>query len=115
VIDAKNHEGRVEYRNVGGWIGPADNRIFVAGRDKTKLAAGLGWQVEAVRSALGELHVRVQPVLCFASSDWGLFARPFRDDGVLGRGRRSWPTSSPSPGPSVPRTSRSSPSDSVSS
>ncbi len=83
VIDAKNYEGRVEHRNVGGWFGPADNRIFVGGRDKTKLAAGLGWQVEAVRSALGELDVPVQPVLCFTSSDWGLFAKPFRHDGVL--------------------------------
>ena len=83
VIDAKNYEGKVEYRNVGGRFGPADNRIFVGGRDKTKLAAGLGWQVEGVRAALGELDVPVQPVLCFTSSDWGLFARPFRHDGVL--------------------------------
>ena len=31
VIDAKNYGGKVEYRNVGGWFGPADNRIFVGG------------------------------------------------------------------------------------
>jgi len=83
VIDAKNYEGRIEYRNVAGWFGPADNRIFVGGRDKTKLAAGLGWQVGAVRAALGELDVHIHPVLCFSSSDWGWFPKAFRHDGVL--------------------------------
>lgn len=83
VVDAKNYTGRVEYRNVGGWLGPADNRIFVGGRDRTKVAIGLGWQVTAVRQALGDLDVPIHSAVCFTSSEWGLFAKPFRHDGVL--------------------------------
>ena len=83
VVDAKNYTGRVEYRNVCGWLGPADNRIFVGGRDRTKLATGLGWQITAVRQALGDLDAPVHPALCFTSSEWGLFAKPFRHEGVL--------------------------------
>lgn len=83
VVDAKNYTGRVEYRNVAGWLSRPDNRIYVGGRDKTKLAAGLEWQVTAVRRALGELDVAIHPALCFTSSDWGWFAKPFRHQGVL--------------------------------
>ena len=83
VVDAKNYTGRVEYRNVGGWLGPADHRIYVGGRDKTKLATALGWQVTAVRSTLGDLNAPIHPALCFTSSDWGWFAKPFRHEGVL--------------------------------
>ncbi len=88
VVDAKNYTGRVEYRNVGGWLGPTDNRIFVGGRDRTKVATGLGWQVTAVRHALGDLDAPVHPAVCFTSSEWGLFAKPFRHDGVL----VTWPS-----------------------
>ncbi len=84
----EQHGGRVERRNVGGWLSPADNRIYVGGRDKTKLAAGLDWQVEAVRAALGDLEVPIHPALCFTSSEWGWFARPFRHKGVL----VTWPS-----------------------
>lgn len=84
VVDAKNYTSRVEYRNVGGWLGPADNRIFVGGRDRTKVATGLGWQVTAVRQALGDLDdAPIHPAVCFTSSEWGLFAKPFRHDDVL--------------------------------
>lgn len=83
VVDAKNYAGRVEYRNVGGWLRPADYRIYVGGRDKTKLATALGWQVAAVRGALGDLEAPIHPALCFTSSDWGWFAKPFRHEGVL--------------------------------
>jgi hypothetical protein len=83
VVDAKNYTGRAEYRNVGGRLGPADNRIFVGGRDRTKVATVLGWQVTTVRQALGELDVPIHRAVCFASSAWGLFAKPFSHDGVL--------------------------------
>ncbi len=83
VVDAKNYTGRVEYRNVGGWLGPADHRVYVGGRDKTKLVTALGWQVTAVREALGNLDAPVHPALCFTSSDWGWFAKPFVHEGVL--------------------------------
>jgi hypothetical protein len=49
VIDAKRYKGKVEKRDVGGFF-RTDVRLYVGGRDRTKTIAGLGWQVEAVRS-----------------------------------------------------------------
>jgi len=66
VIDAKNLSGTVELKNRGGWLTP-DRRLYVGGRDRTTLIAGLAWQVETVRKALGDLRdVPVSPVLCIA-------------------------------------------------
>lgn len=83
VIDAKNYKGRVERRDRGGWLN-TDHRLYVGGRDKTALIAGLDKQVEAVRSALGaEFHeVRICKTLCFVDADWSLFARPIELNGV---------------------------------
>lgn len=67
VVDAKNYNGRVEYRNKAGWLSPADWRIYVGGRDQTKLAKGLEWQVTAVRKALGRADVAIHPALCFVA------------------------------------------------
>lgn len=89
VIDAKNYSGRVEMRDVGGWF-RADHRLFVANRDKSKLADGMAWQVEKVRTVLepiGFAAVAVHPVLCFTNSEWPLFARPFIVRGVTA----TWP------------------------
>lgn len=68
---------------MAGWLRRPDYRIYVGGRDKTKLASGLEWQMAAVRAALGDLDVPVRPALCFTSSDWGWFAKPLLHDGVL--------------------------------
>lgn len=83
VVDAKNYTGKVEHRNAAGWLSRADWRVFVGGRDKTKLVTGLGWQVDAVRGALGGIEARIVPAICFTSSEWGLFTKPFLHDGVL--------------------------------
>ena len=85
VIDAKNYSGKVEQRDVGGWFS-TDRRLFVGGRDRTKLVEGLSWQVEAVRAALSSCGFNEVPVhgsLCFTSSEWGLFTRPIQMNGVL--------------------------------
>jgi hypothetical protein len=81
VVDAKNLSGKVEQRNKGGWFTP-DRRLYVAGRDRSKLVIGLAWQVDAVRRALGDFRdVPVHPVLCVIA-DWPLLAEPFVIDGV---------------------------------
>lgn len=80
VVDAKNYTGLVEHRNVGGWFSP-DYRLYVRGRDRTKLADGLGWQVDAVRHALGE-DVPIHAAVCFTDAEWRLFAKPFQHNGV---------------------------------
>jgi hypothetical protein len=81
VIDAKHYKGSVEQRDVGGWF-KTDKRLYVAGRDRTKIAEGLGWQVNAVQRALGEASVPINAALCFIEAEWKLFAKPFQQNGV---------------------------------
>jgi hypothetical protein len=66
-------------------VGPiwrGENKVFVGGRDRTKLANGVESQVEVVLAALqldpackGTL---VYGALCFVGSEWGLFDFPFQ-------------------------------------
>ena len=81
VIDAKNYKGRVEQRDVGGWF-KTDKRLYVGGRDRTKIAHGLGWQIEAVRSALDGSDVPLFAAVCFIEADWKLFPKPFQQNAV---------------------------------
>lgn len=88
VVDAKRYDGKLERRNVGGWR--TDVRLFVNGRDRTALVAGVAKQVAAVEAALGGTRWADTPVrgcLCFVDTRLGWFARPFRLDDVL----VSWP------------------------
>jgi Nuclease-related domain len=78
VIDAKNYTGRVEARDVGNWR-TIDRRLFVGGRDKSKLVDGMNKQTTAVRAVLDNVEltdVEIHPVLCFTDSEWGCFAKP---------------------------------------
>lgn len=85
VIDAKLYKGKVERRTVGS-IWNAQDRVFVGGRDRTKLVHGMARQVEAARRALAPdplaSEVAVKPAVCFVASEWSLFARPFELSGV---------------------------------
>lgn len=77
VIDTKKYKGRVECRNRGGLF-KTDYRLYVGGRDRTRLAEQLEWQVEAVRTALADDGVPIQAVVCFVDAEWKLFPEPFR-------------------------------------
>jgi hypothetical protein len=86
AIDAKNYSGKVQRIDKGGWFS-TDLRLYVGGRDCTKLVRGMAKQVDAIRPALGEAAIRefgidVRPALCFVSADWPLFAKPFDLRGV---------------------------------
>lgn len=84
VIDAKKYTGQIEARNVGGWL-REDFRLYVNGRDQTKLADAMGYQVDVVRQAMGSAHsgVPVVPVLCFVAATWpGFRLRSFSIRGV---------------------------------
>lgn len=84
IIEAKNYTGKVEERDIGGWLS-TNIQLFVDGRNQTKLVTGLDWQIAAVRAALepiGFAEVPVHPVLCFTNSEWPLFARPLHIAGV---------------------------------
>jgi len=82
VIDAKNYKGLVERKNKGGLFRD-DYRLYVKGRDRTNRVEGLGWQIQAVRTALADQEVPITAALCFTDSEWRLFAKPFLIDGVL--------------------------------
>ncbi len=87
VIDTKHYKGRVEQRDLGGWF-KTDLRLYVGGRDRTKLIEGVKPQVEAVSRVVAEHEewrdVAVTPVLLFVSDEnWSLFdLRPLRFDDV---------------------------------
>ena len=85
MIDAKRYKGLVERRDVGGWF-KVDERLYVEGRDRSKLAAGVQRQVDVVRTALGlapdDDTVPITGALCFVDAEFRLFAKPFRIDGV---------------------------------
>jgi hypothetical protein len=85
VVDAKNHSGQVDIKDRGGLL-RSDPRLYVGRRDCSRLADGLGWQIEAVRSAVAKSDVEavppVTPVLCFVSATWPVFFAPESYRGV---------------------------------
>jgi hypothetical protein len=76
VVDAKNYSGLVQQRDVGGFF-KVDMRLYVGGRDRSKVVEGLTWQVKAATKALGDLNVPVLSAVCFTDAEWGWFAKPF--------------------------------------
>lgn len=83
VIDAKKSSGGIEERNVGSVFRP-DWRLYINGRDRTKLADGVLSQMDAVRAALGDsfASVPVHGVLCFIGCEWGWIMKPKIVNGV---------------------------------
>jgi hypothetical protein len=82
VVNTKNYRGAFERRDVGGWF-RRDDRLFVAGRDRTDLVEAMAGQITAVRDALLPSAPRLRAVLCFTGTEWPFFANPFELDSVL--------------------------------
>lgn len=83
VIDAKRYVGkRPTLRAEGGLFRARTEKLFVGGRDQTKLVDGMLKQLELVRGIVGEA-VPVTGVLCFVESDWPLFGGDFTTRGVM--------------------------------
>ena len=85
VVDVKRNGGNVEQRKLGNPI-RSDVRLYVGGRDRTKLLHGVEEQAEVVRGALragGFIDAPVHGVLCFVSVGRGLFTSPFNLGNVL--------------------------------
>jgi hypothetical protein len=81
VVDAKSYRGKVVKRDVGPFW-RVEDKLYVAGRDRSSLVDAVESQVEAVSAALST-HValagtRVNGALCFVDSEWGLLDSPFR-------------------------------------
>lgn len=78
VVDAKKYGSagkeppRIEARDVGG-VFRSDVRLYVGGRDRTKLVDGVRKQMDVVRLALGPEFegIPVHGVLCFVGGTWG--------------------------------------------
>ncbi len=84
VVDADNRSGKVERREVGSRRA-GDPRLFVDGRNRTRLVDGTNRQANAVRNTLlsaGFDQVPVHPTLLFTNSEWAWFARPLEIRGV---------------------------------
>jgi hypothetical protein len=79
--DSKRYPRIIEHRDVGGLF-RTDLRIYVGGRDRSKLTAGVMNQADRVGALLGA-EVPVHPVLCFEDANWGLLSRGFTHEGVL--------------------------------
>jgi len=83
VVDTKRYlKKKIEARSSGTVLRPEPDRLFVGGRNQTKLVEAMGWQVAAVQGIVDELgaehQVAVMPVLCFVDGEWELFSGPFR-------------------------------------
>jgi hypothetical protein len=87
VVDAKTHKGQLEVRRSGGLFGPRVERLFIGGRDQTKLLAGLTSQVEAVRQVLLGVgaDVPVRGVLCFVGTELPRFGEAIAGVPLAGR------------------------------
>ena len=82
AIDTKRYSGRVEQRRVGPLFG-REARLYVAGRDRTKLVDGARAQAQSVVEVLTALDpLPVAAVLCFTGAEWPAFSRPFVISGV---------------------------------
>jgi hypothetical protein len=83
VVDAKRYDGRLQIRDKGGLF-RTDERLYVGGRDCSRLADNMAWQVSAVETLLESVEhkVAVTPVLCFLGVDWPLIFRPDSYRGV---------------------------------
>src|SRR3954452_23069156 len=85
VVDAKHLAGRIELRDKGGLF-RRDLHLYVGGRDQSKLARAMGWQIDAVRAAFGAAAVDPSPplvaVLCFIDGDWPVLFPPDEFEGV---------------------------------
>jgi len=79
VVDAKRYrDSRPELRVEGGLIRPRTELLYVGGRDRTALVAGMHKQVTLVRAALADHpEVPVRGVLCFVDADWPLIGGSF--------------------------------------
>jgi Nuclease-related domain len=86
VIDAKHYRGRLERREGPGWF-VSPPRLFVAGRDQSRLVTSARRQQALVAEALmAEKPVGgalVRAALCFTGTQVGLLTRPFTLQGVL--------------------------------
>jgi len=81
VVDAKAYAGDVVQREVGP-IWRRENKLYIGGKNRTKLGASVMRQVEAVAAARDiDESLRgtdIYAALCLIDSEWALLAAPFQ-------------------------------------
>lgn len=81
IVDSKSYKGKVVKRDVGP-LWRTEYKLYVGGRDRTKLATAMQLQLDAVLAALrsdpGAMGTDVHAALCFVDSEWGLLDFPFQ-------------------------------------
>ena len=86
VVDPKRYlNAKIECRDVGGMF-KQDVRLYVGGRDRSALIAGMVKQVGLVTRAVSTTaysEVPIRGALCFVDSQVGMFSKPFRINDVL--------------------------------
>lgn len=84
VIDAKRYrDSRPQLRHFGGLFRSREELLYVGGRDRTKLVAGMHRQLGLVRAALADQsEVPVHGALCFLDADWPVLGGSFMIAGV---------------------------------
>ena len=110
VIDTKHYRGRLERRQLGGgWFLPRP-RLFVAGRDESRLVLAARRQQALVAEALAAEEPSagspVRAALCFTGVQVGLCTRPFTLEGVLVTWPRAFARALRAPGPIGPAARR---------
>ncbi len=87
VIDAKTHQGSLEVRRSGGLFSPRTEKLYIRGRDQTRLIEGLSKQVDAVARVLRAVDapVAVRGVLCFVGTELPWFGEKIGDVPLVGR------------------------------
>jgi Nuclease-related domain len=73
VVDTNTHDGHVVRR---------DSRLFVDTQDRSDLIAAMKAPVEAVASALDDLHFPISRALCFVGGAWPATTPAFMLKGV---------------------------------
>ncbi|MGE0308913.1 MAG: NERD domain-containing protein, partial [Acidimicrobiia bacterium] len=75
VVDAKRWSGEVELRDVGGWF-RSDLRVYVGGRDRSKVvesgARQAGRVNDALRAAKVDPSIECRAAMCFIDAEWPL-------------------------------------------
>jgi len=68
VIDAKTHQGSLEVRR-SGLLRLGKEELWIGGRNRTSLVAGLVTQMHAVRAAIPDVALPVRGALCFVGTE----------------------------------------------
>lgn len=87
VVDAKTHQGALEVRRSGGLFSTRVERLYIRGRDQTKLVEGLAAQVVAVTTDLLSVgaDVPVRGALCFVGTELPWFGASIAGVPLVGR------------------------------